>query len=557
MNISLRNYQMEVSNKIDQSWDDGNENVLAVLPTGAGKTVIMAYKVSQNRGVTTVIAHRAELVNQISTTLAKFGLHHQIVASKSTIKDAVKSHLEECRASFYDPNSKIIVASVDTLNKRKGKMDHLLNQCTLTLIDESHHVLRDNKWGKSVSLFPNAKLLGVTATPIRTDRKGLGSHAHGVFDDMVLGPSMRWLINNGYLTDYKIFSPPSDLILTEEDISKNTGEFKSDNVKNAVQKSHLVGDVVEQYLKIAPMKQGITFADCIDNATLIAEKFKKAGVKAEVIHGGTPDHIRSKFIKQFKNKELQQLVNVDLFGEGFDVPGIEVVSMARPTMSFALFSQQFGRCLRIMDGKQFAIIIDHVGNVIKFARTHGLPDAEIEWTLDAGEFSSKTNGVNDAIPVKACVECHQTYEKIYKQCPFCGHHQPPAERSGPEFVDGDLTELDAETLANMRRDINKIDESTQSMYQRMKNAGASEMVARSAIKRHGERREEIDKLRDSMAWWCGYHKAVGETEDMIYKRFYFKFGIDINTAQTLSKKEAIELQGKVNNDTNRITVMGV
>jgi len=207
---------------------------------------------------------------------------------------------------------------------------------TLCVIDEGHHVLKDNKWGTAFQIFPNAKGLLVTATPDRADGKGLGRHADGLVDAMIEGPTMRDLINQGYLTDYRVFAPPSDLDLSQVTTSAD-GDYNKAKLKAAVRKSHVIGDVVTHYLRIAPNKLGITFATDVETATDIAAQFNAQGVPAAVVSAKTSDADRVAILRRFKNRELLQLVNVDLFGEGFDLPAIEVVSMARPTQSYGFY----------------------------------------------------------------------------------------------------------------------------------------------------------------------------------------------------------------------------
>ena len=256
----------------------------------------------------------------------------------------------------------------------------------------------------AAALFPNSRGLLVTANTERADGKGLGRHADGLADTLVEGPGMRDLINQGYLSDYRIFAPPSDLNLDGVEIG-STGDFKQNQLKLRIKKSHVVGDVVEHYKRLANGKQGITFATDVETATEIAAQFNAAGVPAEAVSAKTPDRLRVEISRRFERGEIKQLVNVDLFGEGYDVPAVEVVSMARPTESFNLFCQQFGRSLRILEGKTGAIIIDHVGNVMR----HGLPDAYQAWTLDRREKGKRkkkeqaaaddTKGIDDGLGI--------------------------------------------------------------------------------------------------------------------------------------------------------------
>ncbi len=560
MAIALRPFQADLERKIYDAWHAGAVNVMPVAATGSGKTVVLSKVLYDEPGAGIAIAHRQELVSQISIALARNGVRHRIAGAKKgspLIRVISAMQVAELGYSFFDPNAKTGVGGVDTII-RMDAGDPWFKQVRLMVQDEAHHVLKTNKWGAAAALFPNARGLLPTATPLRADGKGLGRHADGLVDAMVLAPSMRDIVNMGYLTDYRIFAPPSDLDLTQVATSAATGDFNADQLRKAVHKSHITGDVVAHYLKLAPGKLGVTFAVDVEAATEIAAAFRAAGVPAEVVSAKTPDALRAQILRRFKARDVMQLVNVDLFGEGFDLPAIEVVSFARPTESFALFSQQFGRALRLMltreeltgydflsdagrnaviaaSGKPVAFIIDHVGNVLR----HGLPDANREWSLDRRE--RRSGGKSDAIPMRVCVnpECIQPYERVFKCCPYCGHYPPPPSRSGPEFVDGDLTELDPETLAALRGDIAKIDGDAVVPW------GSSAEVQGAVRRRHWERREGQKALRNVIAWWAGLESAQGRGESESYRRFYYKFGLDVANAQTLNARDAGELAGRV------------
>ncbi len=560
----LRPYQADTKADIYDMWDAGASNVMAVLPTGSGKTVTFSDIIHDHLGASCAIAHRQELVSQISLALAKDGVKHRIIGPKDVVKLCVNLHMAEVGTNYYVPSAPCAVAGVDTLVKRRDELASWLNSVTLWVQDEAHHVLLDNKWGTAAAMFPNAKGLGVTATPLRADGKGLGRHADGLFDVMVEGPGMRDLINMGYLTDYRIFAPDSDLDLSQVNVSKTTGEYNPNKLKTAVRKSHIVGDVVAHYLRIAPGKLGVTFATDVETATDIAAQFNAQGVPAAVVSAKTPNADRIAILRKFKKRELLQLVNVDLFGEGFDLPAIEVVGMARPTQSFSLFVQQFGRSLRLMiDGslypvwdsltneqrrdhiaassKPHAIIIDHVGNVDR----HGLPDGLRTWSLDRrGKRNSGTP--DDVIPVRACPACTAVYKRINTACPYCGHKAEPAARSGPEHVDGDLIELDAAALAIMRGEIERADMSEADKLAEVQAKYMPVIGQRAELKRHRQRQEAQTALRASMAWWGGYHRAAGRTDSEIYRRFYFAFGVDMMTAQALKTAEALTLADRIN-----------
>ena len=531
--INLRPYQLDVVNQIYEAWSHGHRNVLAQLATGAGKTVLFSKIIADSGCPSMAIAHRVELVGQISLTLARFGIRHNLIAQKASIREIVSIHMQDVGRSYYDPLARCHVAGVDTLLRMPD--DIRFRQIGLVVQDEGHHPLRDNKWGVASRLFPNAYGLYPTATPCRADGKGLGRHADGIIDKLVVGPSMRDLIKMGYLTEYRIFAPPSAIDLSSVPISAG-GDYSPPKLRTAVHESHITGDVVSHYLRIAPGKLGVTFAVDIQSATEIAAEFRAKGVNAEVISSKTPDLLRANIMAKFRRREVLQLVNVDLLGEGVDVPAIEVVSMARPTQSFSLYSQQFGRALRPMEGKTHAIIIDHVNNVIR----HGLPDAPRVWSLDRRERRSRSSA-DDAIPLRTClsITCLAVYPRANKVCPECGHYSPPAERSTPEQVDGDLTELDPEVLSRLRGEIDRIDAPAR-IPQHL-----DPVAQRAVANRHKLRQNVQAVLRGVIAQWAGYLHAEGKSDSEIYRCFYFEFGIDIATAQTLNAKESEELFDKI------------
>lgn len=564
--VKLRPYQSEAKARVYAAWDSGAVNVLAVLPTGAGKTVTFSDIIHEHQGASCAIAHRQELVSQISLALARDRVRHRIIGPKSVVKLCVNQHMAEVGASYYDPSARCAVAGVDTLVKRGEELKHWTQSVTLWVQDEAHHVLEANKWGTAAGMFPNAKGLGVTATPLRADGKGLGRHADGLFDVMVEGPGMRDLIDSGYLTDYRIFAPPSDFVRPGAEDVGSTGDFTRQKMTTAVRKSHIIGDIVTHYLRIAPGKLGVTFVPDVETATDVAAQFNAAGVPAEVVSAKTPDADRVAILAKFKRRELLQLVNVDLFGEGFDLPAIEVVSFGRPTESFGLYVQQFGRVLRLMlDGSLYpywddftsderkahiaasskprGIIIDHVGNVER----HGLPDARREWSLDRRERRSKS-AATDVIPVRTClnVQCLAVYERIYSACPFCGHQPTPAARNAPEFVDGDLLELDPDTLARLRGDIARVDMHPEAYREELAAKHTPAIGQMAHVKRHAERQDAQAALRESIAWWAGYQRAAGRPDSESYRRFFFAFGVDVLTAQALKTADALALAERIN-----------
>jgi len=529
--VKLRSYQQEMEDRIYDSWNRGNRNTLAVLPCGAGKTVIFSHVIARHPGKSVMVAHRQELVMQMSVALASWGVQHNIIAPPNVIKFIVNQHMRKFNRSYYNPGSKATVAGVNTLSRRIEKMREWFESQTLFVIDEAHHVLKNNIWGKVLTAMPNAKGLGVSATPLRASGEGLGDYADGIFSDMLVGPSMRDIIGMGFLTDYRIFSIPNNLDLTAVKVSKSTGDYVPQQLRKEVKKSHIVGDVVDHYVEHARGKLGVTFVTDVTTAVEVAEQYNAAGVPAEVLSHNTEDRVRQEILDRFSEKQILQIVNVDLLGEGFDAPAIEVVSMARPTQSYGLYVQQFGRALRLLEGKETAIIFDHVGNVTR----HGLPDVKNTWSLDRRDKRKRKQRDPDDIPVRVCVKCTGTYERLYTTCPYCGWEYKPAKRGGPEQVDGVLTELDtgfsnAAKAKAIRVNLSKLD------YERLLHNEQCPVVGVKRNVRVHEERKRVRKILDSiiLMWRRQY---AGESEENIQKRFYWQTGYDMLSAQSLDEKE--------------------
>lgn len=403
------------------------------------------------------------------------------------------------------------------------------------VVHNCHHLLADNVWGKAVAMFPNARGLGVTATPLRADGKGLGRHADGVIDAMVEGPGMRALIDARHLSEYRIFAPPSDLDLSNVTITAS-GDYSPEPLRAAVHRSHIHGDVVTHYLRVTPGKLGITFAVDIESATELAAAFRASGVPAEVLTGSTQPAIRYKLLQKFSRGEIKQLCVCDIVNEGFDLPSVEVCSMARPTESYGLFVQQFGRAIRPLDGKHHAYILDHVSNVLR----HGLPDAPRVWTLDRRERRSSSANDQGVIPIRICPACAGAYERVRTACPYCGNVPEPVGRGAPEQVDGDLGELSPEVLARMRGEIAAVDGSFVPVPQ-----NATPMIAAACHKRHRARQQAQHALRERMALWGGLRTAAGDSLAMAQKRFYLQYGVSVADAQTLNATDAAALMERI------------
>jgi DNA repair protein RadD len=541
--IQLRPDQFELKQGVYNAWNAGERNVLVQLPTGGGKSVIVSDIVLDRHmmGATQcVIAHRKELVGQMSLHVARRGIKHRIIGSASTIAQIIRAHRREFNGfSFINPDANCSVASVDTLVKRKDQLAKWAAQVDDWTIDEAHHVLKANKWGAAVEMFPNARGLGVTATPRRADGFGLGRHHDGVFDTLIQGLDMRSLIQIGALSDYEIVVPQTDFQIDDADLAPS-GDWSTKRMREASKRSHIVGDAVAEYIKYAYGKRGIVFATDVETAGEMALKFQAHGIPCAAVSAETPDDVRDDFVQRFRDGRLWVLVNVDLFGEGFDVPAVEVVVMARPTASLAVYLQQFGRALRVLAGKLYGLVIDLVSNVLR----HGLPDKPHVWSLDRREKRAKKEPDPEDIDLTPCKACSRPYLRCLPACPYCGAEPPlptPGSRT-PEKVDGDLMLLDREILERMRKAIEL--ESPASVGERARKA-AGVGAAAGAINRSMERHQSQQRLRSAIEQWAGIQRYKGRTDQESYKRFYLTLGVDVLSALALPRVDMDKLAEKV------------
>lgn len=555
----LRDFQAALKVDIYAAWAAGARDVMGVMATGGGKTVLFC-DIVKEQGVPTLLnAHRQELVGQAALQLNREGLPHGIIAPQAIQRQIITLEQEMHGRSFYSARADVRVAGVDTLIGADTS-DPWFKRVQLIVQDEGHHTLKENKWGKAHAMFPGARGLLMTAHAIRSDGRGLGRHADGLVDKLVVGPCARELMNRGFLCDYRLIAPPSDVRVEDIEVGAS-GEYNQVKVRAAVHESKtIVGDVVKHYLKFAAGKLGITFAVDIEAATELAAKYRSEGVPAEIITAKTPLSIRGHLMRQFRARQLLQLVSVDVLGEGVDVPAVEVVSMARPTASFQLYSQQFGRALRLMltddqnrtwndrtdaqrlaeiatSQKPKAIVIDHVENYVR----HGLPDVERKYTLDRAPRRSR-KAKDDEIPLRYCInpECLEPYEATLSKCPNCGTPKPPPiGRGTPQEVDGNCLELDPDVLHAMRVEQARVDGPARIPV------NADPKIAGAIRRTHNERQDAQASLRAAMALWAGWQQHQGLDGPEVQRKFFFKYGRDAMSAQVLGAREATELQQRI------------
>lgn len=548
--LIMRPYQQDAIDNVYANWAVGKRFVVLVMPTGSGKASVLCEiaRIEAARGQRVLItAHRSELISQLSNTLARNELRHNIIAAHPTIKYSIRLHMEDHGRTYYDPSAKITVASVQSV--KQSHIDELkAYKNKLTIIgDEFHHYTRDSKtWGGVFTPLDEAGAqgLGLTATPCRADGKGLSRETDGYGDALVIGPGMRDLIEMGFLVDYKIYCPPSDLHLDQVKVSATTGDYAEKELKEEIGKSHIVGDIVQHWLKFTPGKRGVTFTVGVDMAEEVADAYRAKGVPAVAVSGRMKDSERIQALRDIASGKVLQIVNDSVLTEGTDVSSLEVVSFARPTQSYALFCQMFGRGTRTSPdtGKTHLTVIDAVSNVMR----HGLPDAPREWSLDRRE---RRTGKSEPSTVRVCTACAAVYERFRDTCPDCGEPVPkPADRSGPIQVDGDLYELDQDVLTRMRNEVVGARETPEAMRDRLTAQHVPPAGVMANVKRQSERLEVLGRLDGLMATIAGYWRHDGMSDKEIFRKFFLTYHIDWLSAQGLKKDDALTLMEKIQND---------
>ena len=536
--IKLRDYQEVAVQDVRVEFRKKNHPVLFVLPTGGGKTYTFSYVAdsSANRGRNVcIIVHRKELLLQASASLASLGIEHGMISPDFTPK----------------PYAKVQVASIDTLLQRLKKRAFKFG---LLIFDEAHHVISDNKWGRVYELLGKPPMLGVTATPVRTDGKGLGEHAGGVFKSIVLGPSVVELIRRGMLINPHVYASPFVPDVDEVKTDRN-GKDNLVALAKLVDKPKITGSAVAHYTEICPGRRAIVFCSGIEHAKHVRDEFNAAGYRFEILVGAPQmsDTERTDVNKRLRNGELHGACTVDLVSEGYDLPDLECCIMLRPTASEALFLQQVGRVMRPSPGKTECWLLDHVGNTGKlqddgtFKRKHGLPNEEREWTLDGRKKKKKKSDqdeVEDKIDIKQCPKCYTTHEAA-PACPRCGHVYPVTAARSIAQVEGQLVQVTAEMQqAEERRKQASAQAAARSVEQMVKELGYSEKRAEHIVKAREEKAAiRISLINDLQAW----HKRTGQSPVQV-------LGIYLSDLKMMKPKALADMRAKF--DKHRLTHLG-
>ena len=415
----LRPYQDSMVVEVRQSFQR-HRRVLAVAPTGSGKTILFAYittRAAEKQKRVTIVAHREEIINQIGRALDSMGVRHGRIQSGHRMTD--------------DP---VQLGMIVTLGKRLSSVI----PPDLLVIDEAHHAISPS-YRAVADAWPSTRILGVTATPARLDGHGLGD----CFDAMLLGPTMGELIEQKYLAPYEYLAPPEKIDLSS--VRTSRGDYAVDQLGEAMDKAMIVGDAIEHYTRYLNGRPAIVFCVTVAHAQHTAEAFSAAGYKAASVDGSMGSVERRIRMESIGDGRLNVLTSCELISEGVDIPIVSGAVLLRPTKSLALHLQQVGRALRPKPDGSPAVLLDHVGNVHR----HGLPDAIRNWTLD-GKNKSK------APPTATCEVCYRVFGTYpgWKLKEACGEGSHPDDcildtvsdedrpsKSAPETVDGNLVQF--------------------------------------------------------------------------------------------------------------------
>lgn len=387
-----------------------HRRVLAVLSTGGGKTVLFSYITASaaakgRRAV--IVAHRVEITDQIGMALDSFGVRH--------------GRIQPHHAMTNDP---IQVGMIQSLAKRIDKVP----PPDLLVIDEAHHAV-SGSYAHVLAQWPNARVLGVTATPQRLDGRGLGE----IFNVMAVGIPMGELIGQNYLASYDYLAPPMRADLS--DVKTARGDYAIDELADAMDKSVITGDAVAHYRDHLAPRSALAFAVNVEHAEHIAASFQQAGYRAASVDGTTDPTERRDRVAAIGDGRLDVLASCMILGEGVDVPSVGGAILLRPTQSLTLYLQQIGRCLRPKSDGSRAVILDHAGNVHR----HGLPDEPRRWSLKGRDKKDKPP------PIVTCKKCFTVFHARIEaaeceepDCPLQEVQETPERRDGPVHVEGRL-----------------------------------------------------------------------------------------------------------------------
>jgi superfamily II DNA or RNA helicase len=414
---SLRPYQIDALARIEAA---GARRVLIQAPTGSGKTVIAAALVeaATSRGERVVfLCHRRELTKQTSRKLYDVGVEHGVVQAGFPTR----------------PGEPVQVASIATLHARAIRCSAMeLPPADLVIVDEAHHC-RARTWQRLIDAYPKATIIGLSATPCRSDGRGLGR----IFDELIEVSTVADLIASRHLVPAKVFAP------TKPDLGGvrvERGDYVESQLAARMNTAALVGDIVEHWHKLGEQRRTVIFAVDVAHSVHLRDEFRRSGVLAEHIDGSTPLEKRDAVLARLARGKIEIVTNCQVLTEGWDCPEVACLVLATPTKSLGLYLQMAGRVLRPAPGKTDALILDHSGAVFQ----HGFVDDPIKWTLDedrrAENKAHSARWQYNAPALTTCPECSAVRFQG-QPCPACGW-RPVTKPRHVDIADGTLGVVD-------------------------------------------------------------------------------------------------------------------
>lgn len=425
----LRDYQSVLVDETYEAHGRGYTRILIVLPTGAGKTTYAAFlvKAESASGKVWFIAHRKELIDQCSNRLDQWGVDHGIIQGNHP---------------RFNLRRNVQVASVQTLVNRlqdPARSGVSVEGLSLVIIDEAHRSTASSYQQIVDMLPPDVLVLGLTATPCRLNGKPLGMF----YQKMIVGAQPADLVEGGYLMEPRIFTVDSAESSTAG-VRMSGGDFDRRELSAVMDRPRLVGGIVEHWEELCGRgKRTVVFGCGVEHAQHVGAAFRERGYSVGHVDAKTPMEVRKGVLDALAQGNIDIVTNCGILTEGWDLPLLDCVVLARPTVSLSLYLQMVGRVLRPAEGKREALVIDHADN---WAR-HGHPTADREWTLEHGAPTERDGGE----ALKNCPQCGFVCPSATQTCPACGFTWIASERPLPQQVDGRLVEVKAETDAERLR----------------------------------------------------------------------------------------------------------
>ncbi len=401
--MELRDYQQDLFNKTSEAFRNGYRRPLIVAPCGAGKSYIFAEMVRRTHGEVLVLTHRQELKQQHEELLSNFSIANARVA--------------------------MVLTEYNRLGKYKTP--------ALIVTDEAH-LSRSNSWQKVIEYY-DTYTVGFTATPIRLDGKPLGD----IYDTLIEGVDVRWLIDNHRLAPYEYYAPTA---VDTSNLRKVAGDYVTSDLERLMNERAIYGNIVDSWRRFANSGRTIAYCVSVKHARTVCEAFKQNAISAAILSADTPAVQRRETMSDFRNGRITVLCNVGIIAEGISIDEVTCCMLLRPTDSVALGVQQMMRCMRYLPNKT-AKIIDCVGNYTRV----GLPDDEREWSLGKPLKRRDRCNENGDFYIRCCPECYLTF-KTAPVCPYCGAEYPLHPREITAHEEIELQKITAEEMARINQE---------------------------------------------------------------------------------------------------------